>query len=80
MKILKIFRLYFCGKKGHENVFHDIVEKKNAFLKYENKELKKTKNWDFSKGIVHSFRYLCTLGRIGLWKCLSLYLEKKNAL
>ena len=37
-------------------MFHDIVEKKNAFLKYENKELKKTKNWDFSKGIVYSFR------------------------
>ena len=44
VKILKIFRLYFCGKVGHENVFHDIVEKKNAFSKYENKELKTTKN------------------------------------
>ena len=44
VKILKIFRLYFCGKIGHKNVFHDIVEKKNAFSKYENKELKTTKN------------------------------------
>ena len=44
VKILKIFRLYFCGKIRHENVFHDIVEKKNAFSKYENKELKTTKN------------------------------------
>ena len=44
VKILKIFRLNFCGKIGHENVFHDIVEKKNAFSKYENKELKTTKN------------------------------------
>lgn len=44
VKILKIFRLYFGGQIGHENVFHDIVEKKNAFSKYENKELKTTKN------------------------------------
>ena len=47
VKILKIFRLYFCGKIGHENAFQDIVEKKNAFLKYENKELKKTKKLGF---------------------------------
>ena len=32
VKILQIFRLYFRGKIGHENVFHDIVEKKNALI------------------------------------------------
>ena len=30
-------------------MFYDIVEGRNAFLDYKNKELKKSKNWDFSK-------------------------------
>ena len=39
------------GKIGQKNVFYDIVEGKNAFLDYRNKKLKKSKNWDFSKGV-----------------------------
>ena len=35
---------YFLGKIGKENVFHDILERKNAFLGYKNKKLKKSKN------------------------------------
>ena len=30
-----------------ENVFYDILERKNAFLGYKNKKFKKSKNWDF---------------------------------
>ena len=37
----------FClGNLGQENVFYDILERKNAFLYYK-KKLKKLKNWDF---------------------------------
>ena len=32
-------------------MFYDIVEGRNAFLDYKNKKLKKSKNWDFSKGV-----------------------------
>ena len=32
-------------------MFHDFLERKNAFLDYENKKFKKSKNWDFSKGV-----------------------------
>ena len=41
----------FLGKIGHGNVFYDIVERKNAFLGYKKKKLKKSKNWHFSKGV-----------------------------
>ena len=32
-------------------MFYDILEGRNAFLDYKNMELKKSKNWDFSKGV-----------------------------
>ena len=38
------FQLFFLVKKDQENVFYDIVERKNAFLGYKNKKLKKSKN------------------------------------
>ena len=38
----------FLGNKGQENVFYDIVERKNAFLGYKNKKFKKSKNWHFN--------------------------------
>ena len=49
------FDLLFLGKIGHENVFYDILERKNASLGYKNKKFKKSKNWRFSKGINHGF-------------------------
>ena len=45
------FQLFFLGNIGQENVFYGILERKNAFLGYKNKKLKKSKNWDFSKGV-----------------------------
>ena len=39
------------GNFGQENVFYDILERKNAFLAYKNKKFKKSKNWRFSKGV-----------------------------
>ena len=38
------FHLFFLGNIGQENVFYDILERKNAFLGYKNKQLKKSKN------------------------------------
>ena len=32
------------GNIGQENVFYDILERKNAFLGYKNKKFKKSKN------------------------------------
>ena len=48
---LVIFLCFFLGNIGQENVFYDILERKNAFLGYKNKKFKKLKNWDFSKGV-----------------------------
>ena len=45
------FQSFFLGNIGQENVFYDIVEWKNAFLGYKNKKFKKSKNWQWSKGV-----------------------------
>ena len=42
---------FFLANIGQENVFYDILERKNAFLAYKNMKLKKSKTWDFSKGV-----------------------------
>ena len=36
------FQLFFLGNFSQENVFYDILERKNAFLGYESKKLKKS--------------------------------------
>ena len=43
--------LFFLGNIGKENVFYDILERKNAILGYKNKKFKKSKNWHFCKGV-----------------------------
>ena len=43
---LKLF--FFLGDIGQENVFYDILERKNAFLSYKNNKSKQSKNWHFS--------------------------------
>ena len=43
--------LFFLGNIGHRNVFSDILERKNIFLGYQNKKLKKSKNSHFSQGV-----------------------------
>ena len=45
------FSNFFLGNIGQENVFYDILERKTAFLGYKNKKFKKSKNWDFFKGV-----------------------------
>ena len=41
------FHLFILGNIAQENVFYDILERKNACLGYKNKQFKKSKNYDF---------------------------------
>ena len=41
---IAIFPTFFLGNIGEENVFDDILERKNAFLGYKNKKFRKSKN------------------------------------
>ena len=43
--------LIFLGNIGKENVFYDILERKNAILGYKNKKFKKSKNSHFCRGV-----------------------------
>ena len=47
---MAIFPTFFFGNISKENVFYDILERKNGFLGYKNKKFKKSKNRHFSKG------------------------------
>ena len=54
-KNVHFFKLFFLGNIGKENVFYDILERKNAFLGYKNKKIKQSKNWHFPRGLTHGF-------------------------
>ena len=45
------FSNFFLCNIGQENVFYDILERKNAFLGYKNKKFKQSRIWHFSKRI-----------------------------
>ena len=45
------FHLFFKANIGQENVFYDILQRKNVFLTYKNKKFKKWKNCHFSKEV-----------------------------
>ena len=45
----------FLGRIAQENVFYNILERKNAFLGYKNKKFKKSKINIFSKGLTNGF-------------------------
>ena len=47
----QFFQLFFSGKLDQENVFYDILERKNGFLRYKNNKFKNSKNWQFSQGV-----------------------------
>ena len=67
-------------------MFYDILEQENAFPAYKNKKLKKSKNWDFSKGVNpwfwskngHFFIFFF-LGSIGQENVFYDILEEENA-
>ena len=45
------FLKLFLGNICYENVFYGIIQQKQNFLFDKNKELKKSKNWPFCKGV-----------------------------
>ena len=38
------FYVFFKGNIGEENVFYDMLQRKNGFLGFKNKKFKKSKN------------------------------------
>ena len=51
------FSNFFLGNKGQENEFYDILERKNAFLRYKKKKFKQSKNWRFSMVLVQKWPF-----------------------
>ena len=49
------FQVYFLGDIGQENVFYDILDRKNVFVEYKNKKFKTRKIDIFPKGLSHDF-------------------------
>ena len=45
------FHIFILGNIGQENVFYNILERKNAFLGYKNEKFKNSKKLYFSKGV-----------------------------
>ena len=45
------YQHFLFANIGQENVFYDILERKNAFLGYKNNKFEKSKNWHFSKRV-----------------------------
>ena len=84
---MAIFPTFFFSNRGQQNVFYDILERKNAFLGYKNKKFKKSKNWHFSKGVnpwfcsqnSHFFFCLFFFGNVGQENFFYDILERKNA-
>ena len=82
---MAIFPTFFLGNIEQENVFYDILERKNAFLGYKNKKFKQSKNWHSSKGVNAWFWsknrhfsnfFLCNIGQENVFYDI---LERKNA-
>ena len=77
--------LFLCNT-GQENVFYDILERKNAFLAYKNKKIKRSNNWHFSirnkpwfwskNGYFSNFFFLGNKGQENVFDDI---LERKNA-
>ena len=80
------FQLFFLGNIGQENVSYEILERKNAFLGYEKKEVQKVEKLTFSqraKPMVFVQKWPCfeffLLGNIGQENVFYDILEQKNA-
>ena len=81
------FQLFFLGNLDQENVFYDILERKNLFLRFKNKKSKQAKNWHFPKGVnqrfwskKNHFSNLFFLSNLGQKNVFYDILERKNAI
>ena len=83
---MAIFLIFFLGYIGQENVFYDILERKNAFLGYKKQKVQKIEKLTFFKGVTHGLNpkmaifaiFLNILYRPG--KCLLRYSGTKKRL
>ena len=83
---MAFFSTFFLGNIGKENIFYDILERKNVFLGYKDKKFNKSKKWHFSKGVnplfwpknAHFFNFFF-LGNIGQKNVFYDILDRKNA-
>ena len=83
---IAIFPIFFLGNIGQEDVFYDILERKNAFLGYKKPEVENVKKMTiFLRGkpmlLVQKwlFLQLFFLGNIGQENVFYDILEQKNA-
>ena len=83
---MAIIPTFFLGNIGKKNILYDILERKNAFLLYKNKKIKKSKNLHFSKQVnpmvldqKWAFLQLSFLGNISQKNILYDILGRKNA-
>ena len=53
VKNLKFFHVFIFGKISQQNVFDVILESQKRFKTIKNRKLKKSKNQDFSKGVLY---------------------------
>ena len=80
------FQLFFLGNIVQENVFYDILERKNDFLHYKDQKFKKSRNSHFFKRVNPSFlsknghfSNFFSLSNIGHQNVFYDILEGKNA-
>ena len=83
---MAIFPTFFFGNIGQQNVFYDILERKNVFLGYKNKKYKKSNNSHFCKGVnpwfwsknghFFNFYFLCYICQENVFYDI---LQRKNA-
>ena len=80
------FQKIFFGNIGQKNLFYDILQWKNSFLRFKNKKFIKSKNWHLSKGVNPWFRsknghffQLFFLGNIGKENVFYNILQRKSS-
>ena len=83
---MAIFPTFFLGNIGRENVFYDILRRKNALRGYKNKKFKMSKSWHFSMEFVKwnwskngHYSNFFLLGNIDQENVFYHILERKNA-
>ena len=76
VKKCQFLHSFIVGQISQENVFHDILERKNAFLGYETRSLKNRKMGVFPKGVSIFPSFCFRQKRPG--KCVSRYSRKKK--
>ena len=66
------FNFSFLGNIGQENVFYDILKRKNVFLGYKNNKFRKSKNCHFFMVLVQKWPFfqLLFFWQNRPWKCL----------